>query len=105
MTGFVVPSTRQVIDSVDTLLFSFRQTFTPKNLCDIPFIYKYVGHQAMVDIPAAGHNPDRAAAQQLLQPPLGHWAFEFAQFRCVDAPESDALTSHPKRIPIDRSYL
>jgi hypothetical protein len=96
---------RRGVDSADTRSIQFRKTFTSKNLCDIPFIYKYVGHQAIVDIPAAGHNPDRAAAQQLFQPPLGSRAFEFAQFRCVDAAESDALTSHTKRIPIDSSYL
>jgi hypothetical protein len=96
---------RRIWNSADTGLACFQEAFTPKNLRHILFVHKDVSHQAIVDIPAAGHNPNRTAAQQLLQPPLSCRTIQFTHFRRVDAAESDALTSHTKRIPIDRSYL
>lgn len=53
----------KVMDRADTRLSCFRKTFPPKNLRHILLVQKHVGDEAIVDISAARHDADRAAAE------------------------------------------
>lgn len=82
-------------------LAGFCEPFLFQYLRYVFSIHKHIGDGAAVDILSAGHDPDGAFFKKLLQPLSGFWPAWLAQFRCVNAAESDAFGSHAQRIAVD----
>lgn len=77
------------------------EPFIPEHFCHISPVHKHIGDGAAVDILAVGHDPDGAFFKKLLQPLSGFWPAWLAQFRCINAAESNAFRSHAKSIAVD----
>lgn len=82
-------------------LSCFGKSFTLQNLRHIPSIHKHIGDRASVDILPVRDNADGALLQQLFEPLSCCLSARLAQFRRVDAPESDALGANANCIAVN----
>ena len=64
-------------------------------------VHEDISDKTLVDISSTRNDADRSVAKQLFQSQLGGLSVRLVQFRRVDAPESDALTSISKGVTIN----
>ena len=82
-----------------------REAFYLKHLRYVLPIDEDVGHEAIVDVSPLRDDANWSAAKQFFQPQPGCLSARLVQFRRVDAPESDALGSIAKGVPINHVDL
>ena len=78
-----------------------RIAFLSQHLRHIATIDDDIGHEAVVDVSSMRDDADLSTVKQLFQPQSGCLSARLAQFRCVDASESDALGPVSKRVTVN----